>query len=570
MSRGTLGPKLRLSLTAAAQSGRAVLTRLYLLPFMRWRFGRGDPEKLVLAPQDLRAADPTRAAELVLGRFTFVAKTIVLNEVSPFAIAPPSPAWRETLLGFTWLRHLRAADGTAGKQVARRLVGDFVRSNLRFQPEALDPLLTARRMLAWVSMAPMILDGADRGFYRAFLRSVAWQTSYLLHAGRATTDGMPRLLCAIAVMQVSLCLSNKAGLRRPALRWLVSELNRQILADGIHISRNPQANIELLLDLLPLRQSFAARNAVAPPELIGAIDRMMPMLRFFRHADGAFAAFNGMGYTQSHLIATLLAYDDARGKPVQNAPHGGYQRLEANGAVLLVDTGKPPPVNVSQEAHAGTLAFEFSADNFRIVVNCGAPAPGRENWRHLARSTGAHSTAIVADASSSHFAGGTRKPGATAPSLGGRAILSGPKHVPVQRENSPAASTITASHDGYRHDYGLIHQRELTLSQITGALEGRDSFLDHKAEPWKGKEPVLLRFHLHPAVAARPANGDTQIVITLPSGKEWLFLADVPFTLAETAHLANPEGPRRSVQIVMTLPEGEHTMSWAFLPADPV
>lgn len=550
---------------AAGEAGRAALTRLYLSPFMRWRFGRGEPEKLVLAPQDLRASDPTRAAEIVDGRYTFVGKTIVLNEVSPFAIAPPSPAWRETLLGFTWLRHLRAAEGAAGKQAARRLVSEFVRSNLRFQREALDPVLTARRLLSWVSMAPMVLDGADRGFYKAFIRAIAWQASYLLHAGRTTTDGMPRLLCAVAVMQVSLCLTDRVSLRRPAQRWLVNELNRQILSDGIHISRNPQANIELLLDLLPLRQSFSARNAVAPPELLGAIDRMMPMLRFFRHADGAFGAFNGMGYTQSHLIATLLAYDDARGKPVQNAPHGGYQRVEGHGAVLLVDTGTPPPIAVSQDAHAGTLSFEFSADNARLVVNCGAPAPGRENWRHLARSTGAHSTAIVGDASSSHFAGGTRKPG-----MGGRAILSGPKHVPVQRESTPTAVTLTASHDGYRHDFGLIHKRELTLSQITGALEGRDSFLDHNDKPWHGKQPVLLRFHLHPAVAARPANGDTQIVMTLPNGKEWLFLADVPFALAETAHLANPEGPRRSVQIVMTLPEGENAMSWAFLPADPV
>ena len=235
------------------------------------------------------------------------------------------------------------------------------------------------------------------------------------------------------------------------------------------------------------------------------------------------------------------------------------------GRVLLVDTGKPPPLNVSQEAHAGTLSFEFSADNFRIVVNCGAPALGRENWRHLSRSTGAHSTAIVGDTSSSVFAGGARKHG-----MAGRAILTGPKTVTIKRETTPAATAITTTHDGYQAEFGLIHQRELTLSEITGALEGRDSFTGSKGEPWAGKQPVLLRFHLHPAVAARPANGDTQIVITLPNGKEWLFLADVPFSLAETAHLANPEGPRRSTQIVMSLPEGEHSMSWAFLPADPV
>ena len=56
---------------------------------------------------------------------------------------------------------------------------------------------------------------------------------------------------------------------------------------------------------------------------------MMPMLRFFRHADGNFAQFNGMGPTQPDLIATILAYDDARGTPLSNAPHSGYQRIEA-------------------------------------------------------------------------------------------------------------------------------------------------------------------------------------------------------------------------------------------------
>ena len=111
------------------------------------------------------------------------------------------------------------------------------------------------------------------------------------------------------------------------------------------------------------------------------------MLRFFRHGDGSFALFNGMGPTPTDLLTTILAYDDARGTPVANAPHSGYQRVEAGGAVVLMDTGGPPPIEVSTEAHAGCLSFELSTKANRIVVNCGMPATSRESWRQVARAT---------------------------------------------------------------------------------------------------------------------------------------------------------------------------------------
>src|SRR6516164_11794134 len=141
-----------------------------------------------------------------------------------------------------------------------------------------------------------------------------------------------------------------------AARRLIDELERQILPDGGHISRNPGVIIEILLDLLPLSQAFTARNVAPPPALINAIDRMMPMLRFFRHGDGNFALFNGMGPTPPDLLATVLAYDDARGTPVANAPHSGYQRLQAGGTIVLMDTGRPLSMPLSLEAHAGCLA----------------------------------------------------------------------------------------------------------------------------------------------------------------------------------------------------------------------
>src|SRR4029450_1013680 len=108
---------------------------------------------------------------------------------------------------------------------------------------------------------------------------------------------------------------------RAATKRLAEELERQILPDGGHISRNPGALIELLVDLLPLRTAFTARNIPPPAALLNAVDRMMPMLRFFRHGDGNFAPFNGMGPTPTDVLTTILAYDDRRRAPPENATH---------------------------------------------------------------------------------------------------------------------------------------------------------------------------------------------------------------------------------------------------------
>ncbi len=68
-----------------------------------------------------------------------------------------------------------------------------------------------------------------------------------------------------------------------------------------------------------------------------------------------------------------------------------------------MDTGKAPPVAVSQEAHAGCLSFELCAGGQRIVVNCGMPAINRESWRQVARATAAHSTVTFNNTSSYRF-----------------------------------------------------------------------------------------------------------------------------------------------------------------------
>jgi uncharacterized heparinase superfamily protein len=227
------------------------------------------------------------------------------------------------------------------------------------------------------AQAPLILDGADHAFYHAFLKSLARQVRYLRRTISDTRDGYPRLLAAIALCFAGLCMSGEIRLLRMAGRRLAFELNRQILPDGGHVSRNPDVLIELLLDLLPLRQSFEARSVPTPQALLNAIDRMMPMLRFFRHGDGAFAQFNGTASSATDVMATILAYDEALGQPVSSAAYSGYERVEAGPSLLLVDAGPPPPIAFSERAHAGTLSFEFSSGGQRTDGCCRHGEPGR-------------------------------------------------------------------------------------------------------------------------------------------------------------------------------------------------
>lgn len=550
MSREGIAERVRLAMVVANHGWRKLVTSFVDNPRFRWQIGLQIPERLLIAPQDLRTGDPTIANEVYAGEFSFAGKVVVTEGRSPFEIDPPSREWSEALLGFGWLRHLRAAGTSIARVNARSLVGDWIVLQGRGHPIAWEPQILTRRIISWLTQAPLILQDTDHAFYRAFLRSLSRQVRYLRRTAFKARDGHPRLTAAIAIALAGLCIAGETRLLKRGTKRLADELERQVLADGGHISRNPSVLIGLLLDLLPLRQAYDARNAATPPALMNAIDRMMPMLRFFRHGDGAFAQFNGAGPTPADSLATVLAYDDARGTPVANAPYSGYQRIEAGDSILIADTGKPPPFSVSHEAHAGCLSFEFSHARSRIVVNCGMPAINRKAWQRVARATAAHSTATLNDSSSCRFLRET-----ASSRFSGTPIVAGPTEVHVSRAERDGALFVRASHDGYAPRYGLLHQRSWLLSRNGTRLDGEDVFLPvgGKKASRRSNDDYAIRFHLHPSVkASRLADGCT-VMLVLPRQQGWLFSApDARVRIEESVFLSSSDGPRRTSQIVIS------------------
>jgi uncharacterized heparinase superfamily protein len=560
----SVAQRRRISTLIISRFARNVMSRASGGSLALSRLWPGRTDRLIIAPHDLRTADATRAAEIYAGRFVFAGKIVTCHGRSVFDLEPPSEDWEVALLGFGWLRHLRAADTAITRANARSLVDDWISNPNRSRAVGWRADVLARRVISMLSQAPLVLNDTDGKFYRRYLRALTREIRYLRYTMLNIPDGVPRLQVLIALCYASLCLANQARHIRNATRKLSDELLRQILPDGGHISRNPGALIELLIDMLPLRQTFAARNIAPPPALLNAIDRMMPMLRFFRHGDGSFALFNGMSSAPSHLLATLLAYDDTHGAPMANMPHTGFQRLDAGAMTVIMDTGPPPPPTVSHEAHAGCLSFELSSGQSRIVINCGMPATGRDSWRAFARSTPAHSTLTFHGTSSCQFVELT----AMKRFLQGAPIVSGPNTVESYREVVGNGTLLTTSHDGYLSRFGVTHRRVLMAAHDGSRLDGEDTISPVPGGRIKGADTdYALRFHLHPSVKASRLGDGRGVMLVLPNRDVWTFEAlDDKVELEDSVFLAGNDGPRRTAQIVILQDARQaSTIRWSFV-----
>src|SRR6202040_3505503 len=155
MSRASVAEHTKRSVFLARGWLRKLVARAAGHPVLNWSLP-AKTDRLVISPQDLRTADTTRASEIYAGRFVFAGKVVTCDARSPFEIAPPSEDWAIALLGFGWLRHLRAADSGITRANARALVDEWITSHSTLEPIAWRPEVLARRIISWLSQATLL------------------------------------------------------------------------------------------------------------------------------------------------------------------------------------------------------------------------------------------------------------------------------------------------------------------------------------------------------------------------------------------------------------------------------
>lgn len=516
------------------------------------------PDRVRYHPFDALPRRLEEADALLKGQFRFSGEVIQTTDESIFDISPPSAAWAAALHGFEWLSPLSAAGGEAARALAARLISEWLERHSRYSEPAWSPEVSARRLVQLFAHGRFVIANSDLLWRSQLFVSLRAQAAVLARIAGGAPPGLPRIESAVASLLCCSCLDDDTTRRHAALEMLEKEVAQQILPDGGHVSRNPEELLFAFRQIVMAADAIAVLGRAVPDWLHDAHDRMAPMLRFFRHADGGLAVFNGGGESDPRMIAALLARDDVRGQPFLHAPYSGYHHLAAGRLHAILDCGGPPPDRFSVRAHAACLAFELSAGSHRIVVNCGAEKDNALRWRGALRATAAHSTVTLADTSMASVL----ERGLARDLLGPRLFAAGPRPE-SRRINTDIGWKVEASHGFYVPEFGIVHQRSLCISRRGTRLIGCDRLLPQGRQRHRG-EPFAVRFHIHPDVRMSPAQGG-DVLLKLPGGEGWRFRHSGPITIEESTYVGQLSA-RRAEQLVLsgTIEDGPTERTWTF------
>ncbi|HVZ05971.1 heparinase II/III family protein [Hyphomicrobium sp.] len=560
MSSLNVTERLKIRSLSVERLRRRAVTRTLSSPLFRWRYAGTGADQILIVPQELRAADPSFWSEVAHGHFGLASQIADLKGASPFRVDPPSLAWARELHGFGWLRHLAATEEEEAAAAARELVLDWIATRRVANGIAYEPEVVGRRLISWIAQANMLLEGLDARSYSAILSSIGQQIVALKTTWRSAPDGIPRLVCLIALVLSDLSVSGHDRQLKEALDALIEELNRQILDDGGHISRSASVLADLILDLLPLGQCFHSRGRQPPEEINAAVRKSLGFLRFMRLGDGMLARFNGVSTGSPATLATVLAYsaEDFDVRAVARA--SGYARLERGDTIIVADVGPPPPLEMATEAQAGALSFELTSRQYLVLANGGFPGPADHSWDSAARATASHNTLCLAGTSSSRLV----RHAQLEDMIGGLPIR-GPDSVTSEYSEETGYAVLRATHDGYLKRYGLIHTRQLSLSPDGHKLDGMDTLGPPKGQlRLKQDLPYAIHFHLHPDCRCTLEDRAT-CRVKLPDGRFWVFRADdASLSIEESLFYVDSAGPRPALQIVLRgTTFGETEVHWS-------
>lgn len=466
-----------------------------------------------------------RGKRLLTGQFLFSGVEVTDPRITIWDVGGQTPAVMPEIQETAWLDDLAAVGSRQAGALARVWVLEWINRFGDGEGEGWTPGTTGLRLIRWINHAAFVMQDMTPEEQSIFQRSLAQQTSFLSKRWPAAPRGLRQIAAVTGLIYAALSLDGLNGAATRAIKGLEKTCQALVDAAGAIPTRNPAELLETLDLLILAWQLLSDDGRPVPPGLLDTIERMVPVLRGLRHADGSLARFHGGDTGSEGKLDAALATAGIKSLPGPGLQMG-YARATAGRTSLIVDAAPPPSGATSVNGHASTLAFELTSGRRPIIVNAGSGAQFGTAWRRASRATPSHSTMMIDGVSSSHLA--------TEETLimGDDVLTDLPGEVTCAQTDVSGAKRLELTHDGYRTSHGLTHQRNLRLSADGRRVLGEDLLVARSADDRarlngftesEDAAPLIyrLRFHLHPDVSVTLDADAALCHLRLKSGEIW-------------------------------------------------
>lgn len=528
---------------------------LWKSPLHRLRLKGRYPLKLLTIPEDPIRGDPDIGQGILNGLIRWRGETQDVASCT-FTETGWSPSFARYMHGFSWLRDLAALND---RESAAPVAEQLMRAWLAAHGDVIaDPAwrgdLAGLRLLFWMAHAPLILSSPDIIYRSSVLSALARTARHLEQVAGNTAAGVARVEAWAGTVAANLLMPGGEARRSFSEAGLKQALARGLFDDGGPVSRSPERLAHMLQALAMLQKVYAARGERTDPIVAGALHDGMGLFGALILGDGALGSWQGGLPMAKSEVEAMVRGVAVRARPKRQSFDWGYQRLESAQTVIVMDAA-PPPIGIALDsACASTLAFEMSDGGHRLIVNCGGAHAGTvlmsDALAQALRTTAAHSTLVLADSNST----------ALLPQGG---LGAGVGQVEIDWQETPVASRIQASHDGYVRRFGLSHQRTITLVEDGSEVRGDEVLVPVRRT--RHSTAFAVRFHLGLGVDASPTAVGNGALLRLPDGRMWQFRCQEGALTIEDSLWVDAQGQMHAThQIVIAgdVPAGGTTVNW--------
>tara|TARA_Y100000389_G_scaffold113680_1_gene110815 strand:- start:1991 stop:3598 length:1608 start_codon:yes stop_codon:yes gene_type:complete len=412
------------------------------------------------------------------------------------------------LNSFFWLFSL---DLKSSKKEVQNIMSQWIEKNYRYKSKSWGIDIVSKRIIAWISSSKLTYEGGDSIYKEKFNNIIKKQTNHLINEIEKSKWIDDKMIGCAAIILTGLSYQKKNYLN------FGLNLSKKIIKfsfdnNGFPKSRNiRQLNFYLKYFVLIREWLKESQNDI--PEYIDEnIYYLGQAYAFFWQKNKKDILFNGNHESDNSGLDIYLKRLGYSFKS-QNTELSGYAILNNKKISLIMDIGSSPERKFSSNYQAGSLSFEIMSNGKKLICNSGYFQNFNHKLNELSRSSAVHSTLILDDRSSCKF---------TKTLDSSFQISQGLKIIKKNIIHKKDYWKISAEHDGYLKQYGIIHNREIEFYPEQSKFIGYDKVISKKNNKSLKFE---IRFHLEPSVKVMKTQDNKTIFIDI-DGEGWKFYSN--------------------------------------------